>query len=237
MRKFTIILLLAVSAPGCSEEEEPRREATPPVESVTVEEDRANLGEHREAFGLPLPPEVISVRRSDQRVRASTHLSMDELEQFFERRLRDYEVLRVGRRLEVVPLRPHSPRAVARHFINERTHIVVEYRPAPDLAEQERQRAIRDKLLAQQDEGDLPEEISRRELRDQRRRAIRRHQNEPDWLRGVQGEPVELRTSEGELMAPGARWGEPYTPPEGSPLHTPRNEQNFGRPFGDWSSH
>jgi hypothetical protein len=50
------------------------------------------------------------------------------------------------------------------------------------------------------------------------------------------GSPVELKTPDGDLLAPGARWGEPYTPPEGSPLDQPRFEANFGQPFGEWEA-
>lgn len=49
------------------------------------------------------------------------------------------------------------------------------------------------------------------------------------------GEKVLDRTSDGRLLAPGARWGQPYTPPPGSPLHQERYRSNFGRPFGEWT--
>lgn len=52
----------------------------------------------------------------------------------------------------------------------------------------------------------------------------------------VKGEPVDFKTPDGELMAPGARWGESYTPPPGSPLDKPRYKSNFGKPFGEWVS-
>ena len=48
------------------------------------------------------------------------------------------------------------------------------------------------------------------------------------------GAPVELTTRTGDLLAPGAKWYEPYTPPPGSPLDKPRYKGNFGTPFGKW---
>lgn len=48
------------------------------------------------------------------------------------------------------------------------------------------------------------------------------------------GEPVDFRLPTGELLAPGAIWGEPYTPPPGSPLANPRYKSNHGKPFGEW---
>lgn len=53
----------------------------------------------------------------------------------------------------------------------------------------------------------------------------------------VKGAPVEERLPNGELVAPGARWGESYTPPKGSPLDHPRYRVNYGKPFGEWGGH
>ena len=50
----------------------------------------------------------------------------------------------------------------------------------------------------------------------------------------VKGTPVDLKTKNGDLLAPGARWGEPYTPPVNSPLNKKKFRSNFGKPFGTW---
>lgn len=50
------------------------------------------------------------------------------------------------------------------------------------------------------------------------------------------GAEVKLRTKTGELVAPGARWKEPYTPPVGTPLHKERYRLNWGKPFGEWKA-
>lgn len=234
--KRTLCFLLGVSIAltGCrgdTESELPDRGLTP-QEEVTEPRD---LSEAREAFGLPLPPEVISVRRTDQRVRATTNLSMQELREFFEARLIDYEILHVGARLEILPLRPHSSKATAYYFLGNRSHIVVEYFPPPDLAEQERVAEFSKMVVARMEEQAAENPQFRRDK--PRRERVQTHHDQPLWVESLYGEPVELRTPDGELLAPGARWGQPYTPPEGSPLHSSRNRHNFGRPFGDWKSH
>lgn len=48
------------------------------------------------------------------------------------------------------------------------------------------------------------------------------------------GDPVQIKMPDGKLLAPGARWGEPYTPPPTSPLYQERYRANFGKPFGEW---
>lgn len=48
------------------------------------------------------------------------------------------------------------------------------------------------------------------------------------------GDPVDYRMPDGELLAPGAVYGEPYTPPPGSPLADKRYKSNWGKPFGTW---
>ncbi len=52
----------------------------------------------------------------------------------------------------------------------------------------------------------------------------------------TKGTEVKLRTKTGELIAPGARWGEPYTPPFGTPLHKERYRLMWGKPFGEWKA-
>lgn len=236
-RLALILLILATSltaSSGCNrgEETEEQERRTADAEEK-AEETSQDMAESREAFGLPLPPEVMTVRRDPGRVQVSTRMSMEDLEAFFDSRLVDYEVFRVSNRLEIVPLRPHSARAVARYFTDHRSYIVVDYRPPVDLAELERRRIPRVE----------PEEESEEEGAPAPRAAARErtqplgHANEPSWLEDLRGKPVELRTESGELLAPGAVWGEPYIPPEGSPLHTRRNRHNFGRPFGDWIAH
>lgn len=182
----------------------------------------------REIYGLPLPPEYFGIQEQERHARVTTHMSLDELETFFTSRLEDYEVLRVGVRLQILPLRPYSPSAEAYNFGGRGSHVVINYRLPLDQARQETQARERKQFQALIDEARASNP----------RPTKRRRQGErPEWLDDLYGRPVELRTDDGELLAPGARWGEPYTPPKGSPLDTPRNIHNFGRPFGDWRPH
>ncbi len=186
----------------------------------------------REIFGLPLPPEYLGIRHGDRRAVVTTRMRLEELQAFFEsRHLEDHEVLRVGERIELVPLRPHLSSAQARYFMGPRTAINITYSLPRDPAELA---AARPPLP----EPDEEEPQHRVIVSGQEDRPFSNPQGErPEWLDGLRGQPVQLRTEDGALLAPGARWGEPYVPPEGTPLHTDRNRHNFGRPFGDWRAH
>ena len=48
------------------------------------------------------------------------------------------------------------------------------------------------------------------------------------------GDQVETRLGDGNLLAPGAVYGQPYTPQPGDPLYQERYRANFGKPFGTW---
>lgn len=48
------------------------------------------------------------------------------------------------------------------------------------------------------------------------------------------GDPVDIKLPDGTPLAPGAVWGEPYTPPPGTPLAEKRYKSNWGKPFGQW---
>lgn len=225
-RWLILLLLLTLSCRGEEEGLEP--ETNEEERSESEEGEERSMAEKREVFGLPLPPEYLSIQREELHARVATKMNLDELEAFFATRLQDYEVLRVGVRLQVLPLRPYSPSIDAYHFGGRRSHVVVNYRLPLDQTSREREEK-------EQQEFQALVERARAEKGNPPRR---RNQGErPEWLDDLQGQPVELRTEDGQLLAPGARWGVPYTPPKGSPLHTPRNIHNFGRPFGDWRPH
>ena len=48
------------------------------------------------------------------------------------------------------------------------------------------------------------------------------------------GDKVETKLGDGRLLAPGAVYGQPYTPQPGDPLYQDRYRANFGKPFGTW---
>ncbi len=225
-----VAFLLALTGCRCEPEPDPEPEEIVEEEEEEVEEEDEELSE---VFGIPMPPEYFDVRQYDHRVRVATGMDLDELEEFFTEVVVDFEVVRPGDRLRVVPLRSGQGRATASRYGGRRGHVVINYRRDMELD-----------LTGLPTWGDAddepeadpePEEVVEEQVRTEPPPPTMRTGSErPDWLDDVQGEPVKLRTADGELLAPGARWGEPYTPPEGSPLDQERMRPNFGRPFGDW---
>lgn len=235
-------VMLMVAVAGCSSEpeEEPEQPADEPeVEEVAEEEEEPQLSE---LFGLPLPPEYRNIRHDDRQARVTTYMGLDELEEFFDGEVVDYEVVRDGRQVRVMPLRSGAARAQAYRFGGPRSHVVVEYRQPVSSDHPVHQRPP---LSDAEEEGeDSAEETERIEPSGPPTgRAVGGElpvaptAGTPEWLDDVAGEPVELKTADGEPLAPGAVWGEPYTPPEGTLLHQERFRHNFGRPFGDWRAY
>lgn len=50
----------------------------------------------------------------------------------------------------------------------------------------------------------------------------------------IPGKPVTTKLGDGTELAPGAVYGQPYTPQPGDPLYKARYRANFGKPFGTW---
>lgn len=164
----------------------------------------------REAFGLPFPPEVITVREYPQRVVIDTKLSLDEVESFYKSRLVDFEFVRPKKtHLRVVGLRDYMPSVWAtprgRRWAPTTVRLYPPKQRKDDVVENKGKSVIGA-------DG-----------------AITRNDSKPR-----KGDPVTLTTEDGELLAPGARWGEPYHPPPGSPLAAKRFRANWGEPFGEW---
>lgn len=219
MSALSLLLCLVVLA-GCEpEQQKVLVEEEDRAEMLASQEEKARQKRLRaEAFGLPLPPRVVEVVREENHVFVKTDMRLKELEAFYKKNLIDYEVLLVGSTLRAIPLRDGMPWVrVARPF-GPRHPLHVTYIHADAVAPPPLQTASGEPL-----EG----EALRKEL-ERRRKPL------PKERIPRKGEPVMLRTPSGELLAPGARWGEPYTPPPGSPLDKPRNRYNFGQPFGEW---
>lgn len=231
-RRVLLALLVAVTVvvSGCRSSEEPDPDPEESVEEVEEQESASAEAKPRDVFGLPLPPEYIAIRKEEYRARVTTKMSLEDLEAFFDSRLSEHETLLTNRNLEIVPLRPHLPRASASRFGGRRSNVIVTYLMPADISEIQARPPISDDEPQQGDRVI----IAGRDAEDPRPGQRPQIGERPDWLDDLQGQPVNLRTDDGELLAPGARWGEPYIPPEGSPLHTRGNEPNFGRPFGDW---
>ncbi|MGM0557980.1 MAG: hypothetical protein ACQEVA_16460 [Myxococcota bacterium] len=220
-----IILIAAISVSmtlvgcgGCESEEatdESSKQAQQDQDGAT-DEDEKDMAKNREAYGLPLPPQVSSVRRDSDQVRVVTTMTLDELAEFYESRLQDYEVLRPPQRIEVLGLRSYMPEVQGHRFAGT-VRLLYTYERDPDSDE------------ASAEEGDDGKAGSLDEAQAKKEQTRPLHKRK-------RGEPVMDRTSDGELLAPGAKWGEPYTPPPGSPLHKDRYKSNWGKPYGEWVS-
>lgn len=213
------------SASGCSGCDEQAAKDAPETRAKTDQERPspevpAEMAENRQAFGLPFPPDVLEVIRTKTDVRVTTRLTLDEVRDFFEARLVDFELIDEGRKLRVIGLRDYMPEIVA---YQSGKIVRLHYRSAPERPKIAGAEAGADGQAS----VDHPPETTERKF-------TRTDQKLPSERRP--GDPVTDRTADGQLVAPGARWGEPYTPPQGSPLHTKRNRPNFGRPYGQWQT-
>lgn len=198
--------------PKAPEEQQTQKQADEPAD----EEREDDLAKNREAFGLPLPPQVTTIDRSEDRVRVVTTLSLDELAEFYKSRLQDYEVLRPPQKVRAIGLRDYMPEIYGRRYAGTVRLFYTARKKTPQAK------------TGEQDRRDTPDEKSG----DSGAQAS----NAKPLYKRNKGELVRDRTADGELLAPGARWGEPYTPPPGSPLHKERYRSNWGKPYGEWTT-
>ena len=213
-----IALVAALALCACDAEAPPAAPAVP-AQDAAPEAPRARPT----AFGLPLPPRVLSLERTDREVVVDTDLSLPELTAFYERVLPNHEVLIVGAVLQVLALRPFEASVRGARATGPRSPVRLTYFPGA-------RESARDDTDAA-----APEANTRPGSRAASPQALGRSGAAPaPRRRRAQGDPVTLKAPDGTPLAPGARWGVPYTPPAGSPLDTPRNRHNFGRAFGDW---
>lgn len=203
--------VLVCCAAACSKPPAPTPDnnttATPPPKTT------GEKPPERDAFGLPLPPRVHSISRRPDEVHADTRMTEVQAERFLKEALkdRDYEVIRTGWLTRAIPLRPLMPEVSATYPVSPRGLMRFTYRRARQVPHVVENGVARTKTK---------QEI--REERDRYNKSIQK------------GMPVTLRTKDGRMLAPGAKWGEPYWPPEGSPLHTNEYKDNWGKPFGEW---
>jgi hypothetical protein len=176
----------------------------------------SSMTQRREVFGLPLPPSVVSIEEKGPRVHVKSAMSLEEIGAFFKTRLTDYELLEPRNQLRLIGLRDYMPEIYA-YGSGDYTFVV--YRPA----------ATAEKQAQKSPDGDDSKDGANEGSTSSGATASRKPINQRR-----QGEQVLDRTSDGKLLAPGARWGVPYTPPPGSPLDKKRNRSNFGRPYGQW---
>ncbi len=188
------ILVFGLVVGGCKDTPPPAKVSKDKAESTTAAqspEDEQTLKEQREAFGIPLPPEITSVSRGEAVIIATTKLKLPEVMKFYEGKLPEYELIKAPRNTTYVPLREYTP-----------------------------------EIFAEQLSFTSPTELSFR-LRKKPVPVEERVVLKP-------GDPVHFTMPDGQDLAPGAVYGEPYTPPPGSPLANPRYKSNWGKPFGSW---
>ncbi len=184
-----------------------------------VEDDRPT--ERMDAFGLPLPPRVLRVHtRNEHYVIVETDMSIEDLAEFYTKKLKEHEVLKFSLRLHAVALKPELPEIRASYQAGRRSNVYVRYRQRPFF-----------------EAGVDPNSADAR-MKGPIISGVRGTKDGPVDTRGnmrrrpKKGSPVKLKTPGGKLLAPGAKWYEPYYPPPGSPLYEDRS--NWGRPFGTW---
>ncbi len=172
------------------------------------------MAKRREIFGLPLPPSVIGIGKHGERYRVTTDMPHKELVDFFKSRLTDYELLEPGGRVRFVGLRDYMPSLKFLGF-GKLTYVI--YIPA--------------------DESPKAHGGAKADAHAPKKAAAHKAEaaNEHHAPKHTYGAPVLDRTADGKLLAPGARWGVPYTPPKGSPLHNKHYRSNWGRPYGKWT--
>lgn len=224
-----VAIFLAAAACKSEPESEPPPEPDPVVEEQSDDEEQ-ELKEHlQELYGLPLPPNYDQIKRREFLVRVTTESTLEEVREFFEKEAVDAEVFEVNGRIEVVPLRTHAGRASAHWYGGRHGHTVIHYTRPPGLGDEQLQ--ARADVDDDSDDESVPDDSPAFE----RTEPLRLTEPKlPRWVETQKGEPVEIRDANGDLIAPGAKWGEPYTPPEGSHLHQERYRHLWGTPYGAW---
>ncbi|AWV90796.1 hypothetical protein [Bradymonas sediminis] len=211
---FAGALLSASACGGCSKKEvaeaPQEKSAEDPTDNAAAEASADTPDSarfDRLVYGLPIPPNPIGLFEEKDKVRVQVASSLEEVGAFFEKNFVDFEILYSRDQVHAVGLRDFMPRVYAYPY---GPHSFVVY--------------TRAKLK--------PEEVKQAEAK-----ARAKNVPSPKQIAAYKkGDPILERTADGKLLAPGARWGEPYTPPPGSPLDTIHYRSNFGRPYGEWVS-
>ncbi len=209
---LTLCLFFALHL-GCSGCEEDTQPPTEKSEEVVEDEapDAAIEEQPREAFGVPFPPEVQEVAMNDYQARVRTTLSRDEVKSFYDLRLTDFEFVEETYQISrYYGLHEHQPDIeIFQRAPRYDTRVVI--RPKPEQVEHYPKSTF----------GPLPEGADENEV--------------VESGKPRRGQSVKTVTRTGEELAPGAKWGEPYVPPPGTPLAHPRYKSNWGKPFGEWT--
>lgn len=204
-------LFFMVACDGCSEKKEDTKQQEKSVEKPTEIAQKTDAGAQKDdrfdrlVFGLPIPPNPVGLVENGDEVRVQVKLGLNEVGEFFEENFVDYEILYPRDEVRAVGLRDYMPRVYAYPYGSRSFVVYTRAELTPDEVKVAQKKA--------------------------------KAQNIPppkNMATYKKGDPVTERTANGQLLAPGARWGEPYTPPPGSPLDTLHFKSNFGRPYGEW---
>lgn len=203
---------------ACNKAPDPTPLQTPRLESKDlVTRKKTSRGD---AFGLPLPPRVQRIEEREGIIFVETDLNTHNLHKFFKANLpSDYELLFVRDALHIVGLKEFMPEARASYIAGPRSRIRILYR-----ASRQRPRPAVDSVAA----------ANNKDVLAKKPHSIVHKRPKRTYVRPKKGAPVDLRTPSGKLLAPGARWYEPYIPPKGSPMDRQEYRSNFGKPFGTW---
>ncbi len=214
-RTAYLLTFVLVTTVGCDDEKDTDGPAEVTQQADAGSPDASGPPQIRMAFGIPLPPEGTLQVENEYKVKWLTKLSVAELEEFYNGRLTDYEVIREGTTLRIIGLRSNMASAFATHLGREHMPVEMVFEPAsvPLPPGAHTVKLDLDGAEVAQEPTPVPE---------------------AHFGGGEKGSPVTARLPNGELIAPGARWGEPYTPPEGSFYRKRKFKPNWGRPFGDW---
>lgn len=165
-------------------------------------------------YGLAVPPGALHVSEGKYQVRVKVRMPLQKVGEFLEQNLVDFEVLYPKDQVRAVGLRSYMPSI----YVYPQGPFSFLVYSAPEPKPQA------------EDTPAAGEPVEHRVL-------VAGRDVEPEVRHYKKGDPILERTQDGRLLAPGARWGEPYTPPPGSPLDQAHFRTNFGRPFGQWVSH
>jgi hypothetical protein len=237
MAASAVALVFGIAGTSCQSEGDTRKDTGASQKEAVEASNRPDTGSDmaakRTAYGLPLPPKIADRRDYEGSVQVQTRMDLQEVIEFFRThpKVKNYEILQPADwKLRMVGLQEFMPEVEGYRY-GPLVHLT--YRPArkaPEPPPADRADGSQNTEPARPAAGQGEDDNV----------ASQRMTSEP-WERSFntsgsrrQGEPVRIRTPDGELLAPGAKWGEPYTPPEGAPLHKDRYRSNFGRDFGDW---
>ena len=209
----------AVGGAACERTSSEDQTATKQEREAEAARAQAEAGEEAEererldAFGLPLPPRVLRVKRYPRKIKVHTDMTMNELEAFYSKHLIDYEVIASGHALRAIPLRAHMPIISGLRPFGPRYPKEIIYKLPPkaievaDASDGSAQADPSDASGGQNANTTNTDDAEARGRAGARRGAAAKGGER--YGPPPKGTPVRTRTDDGQLLAPGAKWGSP----------------------------